>query len=311
MAFVYVVGGTGDMSGRATGNGGGYVLGTGTWLTAQDANGGPLVTVLGPTTEDSADNPGFVRLRKADAGEFSGAVVGVLANFQAPSYVNGLYEVTLVDGSGNYIDLDLVYGVSETATSVVVGGAYGNVASEDQTHLEWALDLCSADDWVKVRNDMLFTTTSQVMVDGTSGTDNAHIIVESVDAFGVRDNVNFVVVRRGAAGATAVIQFANSIENWDFWGFDFDGSDLSTRILYSAVNCPLNSMHNCVFHDPGASNVVQVRGKRWYFSGCEITGGVVGCLLEFAAYQTYINCWIHDNSGVGLNPEKYHLFPLT
>ncbi|HIJ53456.1 MAG TPA: hypothetical protein HPP66_09930 [Planctomycetes bacterium] len=102
-----------------------------TLADVMDANGGCLSSVyasLGDTACDVITNgSGKVRITKSGEGWFTDCCVGLIvrAGFAA-TYTSGRYEVTAVDGSGDWIDIDETYS-ADTTCSAEVGGALPNL----------------------------------------------------------------------------------------------------------------------------------------------------------------------------------------
>ena len=129
---VFFVGGRGTKTGDADAGGGAAKE---AWEGALDEN---LANVMGTNGEPLSDssawngsksacniaNNGGSKVRITKTGAFSFCTTGLIANVDFYSaYFDGRYEVTAVDGSGNYIDIDLTF-MSTEMCDVKVGGAF-------------------------------------------------------------------------------------------------------------------------------------------------------------------------------------------
>ena len=159
---VFFVGGRGAKTGDADAGGGAAKE---AWEGVLDEN---LANVMGTNGEPLSDssawsgsksacnitNNGNGEVRITRTGAFSLCTAGLIANVDFYSvYPDGRYEVTAVDGSGNYIDIDLTFTNIEMC-DVKVGGAFDK--------LQTALDNTDADAGA-LHNVTIFTNKPETL----------------------------------------------------------------------------------------------------------------------------------------------------
>ncbi len=165
---IYVVGGTGGL--RHDDNGGGYVEGeTADYVTCQSIAGAPTSN---PTTWnafqtacDATNNgSGFLRIELNGGGvaEFVNCVVGTIVYIHGAGIVGGPHyqKVTLVEGAGQYIDIDKAF-VGVDTCDIHVGGAFAT--------LQHALDVVDATDYSMDIHINLDTTLAATLDDDILG----------------------------------------------------------------------------------------------------------------------------------------------
>jgi len=135
--LILFVGGLGDTSGKHYGNGGGctkaaFDTAAGDWSKFITSFGGPLVNLADVDVTVTNNGSGKVRVTK-ESGFPADLPVGILAriwdlNGDYSDYNGYRFEVIAVDGSSNWIDLELDYIIDDADISIKVGGAINQLS---------------------------------------------------------------------------------------------------------------------------------------------------------------------------------------
>lgn len=309
-----------------------FVGGRGAKTGAQDAGGGAtkeawegalgknLANVMGTNGEPLSDssawngsksacnitNNGGGKVRITKAGAFSSCKVGLIANVAfAAVYTDGRYEVTTVDESGNYVDIDLTYS-SVTTCDVKVGGAFDKLlTASDNT--DASATTAHNVDILTNKSESFIGYSDQIDIDvgGGSGSANTWKRIIGIDDNGAELAEGSYIEVNGYGQTCHVIKI-NNVENIEirhiyakhtlntYYGFYITASNYCQGFLLK--NCKSSDCRYGVYSDTNRIRGITIigghyssatgpalylNGSRWVFViGTELAGSLSGALID-------------------------------
>ena len=306
MADTWIVGGRGKMSGAANNNGGGFEQGgTATYLTCQDANGGPTSTV---DSWEFSGNPGCnvtaagscVYVTGTQANTFDDCVADsfVYIEFTSALYVDDWYVITSFDVPNNRFGLG-IYHQEDTTCKCHVGGAF----TADNDGLDTAFALMEADDIVAISTDTTTSTvhdiSASITMPATAGGALTPIKIKGVNKETGADlslTDARPILRADAVLATGIIYINSSSADYYKWdNIIFDGDSLAAYCVRATTTSNWHIFNNCSFRNSTGIGV-SATGAYWTLIDCDDQDcGSNGLTLSGAGFFA-IN---HTSSGCG------------
>jgi hypothetical protein len=253
-----------------------------------DANGGPLSATAAWSGSGNActvtnNGSGKVRITKSDA--FANCAAGLVANvsgLMVVFYPNGddRYEVLAVDGSGNYIDIDLAY-VADDTCDVKAGGAFETIqnASDNTT----ASSATPQNVYILTNKDETFTGAGdQIDLDTGQGTvvNNTDKYIIGIDADGKELAAGSYVTINADDNACHVFNIdGTGFELWHLWATNTDEAATHVGFYYvpsgagyavTLKHCKSTDCYQAVHTTNTSARLLTISGGYYEASNAEV-----------------------------------------